>query len=150
MLVSEILTTGLIKCDLESSYKEELFEEMVQMFVREGVVPDRSAAVDALLEREAKMSTGIADGIAMPHGKIDGINGAVIALGISREGIDYDSLDGEPVNLVFMILCENGNPAMHVELLSEVSRLLTIPGFKERLVAARDAQEVLQIIGSEE
>ena len=150
MLVSEMLTAGLVNCRLESSCKEELFEEMVQMFVREGLVTDRKAAVDALLEREAKMSTGISDGIALPHGKVDGIDGAIVAIGISKDGIDYDSLDGEPVQVVVMILCEKGRPAMHVELLSEVSRLLTIPGFKERLLAANDSQEIIEVIKSEE
>ena len=150
MLVSEMLTAGLVNCNLESSCKEELFEEMVQMFVREGLVTDRKAAVDALLEREAKMSTGISDGIALPHGKVDGIDGAIVAIGISKDGVDYDSLDGEPVQVVVMILCEKGRPAMHVELLSEVSRLLTIPGFKERLLAANDSQEIIEVIKSEE
>ena len=150
MLVSEMLSAGLVNCNLASSYKEELFEEMVQMFVREGLVPDRKAAVDALMEREAKMSTGISEGIALPHGKLEGIKDAIVAIGISKEGIEYDALDGEPVQLVVMILCEKTRPALHVELLSEVSRLLSIPDFKERLLAAKDAEEVIEVIRSEE
>ena len=150
MLVSEMLSVGLVNCNLASSYKEELFEEMVQMFVREGLVPDGKAALDALLEREAKMSTGISEGIALPHGKLEGIKDAAIAIGISKEGIDYDALDNEPVQLVVMILCDKSRPALHVEILSEVSRLLSIDGFKDRLLAAKNAEAVIEVIRSEE
>ena len=150
MLVSEMLSVGVVNCNLASSYKEELFEEMVQMLVHEGLVPDKEAAVAALMERESKMSTGISEGVALPHGKLEGIKDAIIAIGISREGIDYDALDGEPVHVVVMILCEKTRPALHVEILSEVSRLLSIPGFKDRLLSAEDAAALIEVVRSEE
>ena len=108
MLISEVLTPSLIKLNVEAKTKEELFEEMVQLFVSAGIIADREAAVMALIEREQKMSTGIAPDFALPHGKIMGIKGVVMALGIIRDGMDFDSLDDEPVHVVLTLFSEVG------------------------------------------
>lgn len=150
MLISEMLTPSLIKTNIEAESKEELFEEMVQLFISQKLVSDRDSAVTALLEREAQMSTGIAPGVALPHGKIPGITGVIMSLGIVRNGMDYDSLDGEPVYVVITLLSELGNPGPHIEALSEISRLLAVPDFVDRMKKARTASQVLQIIKGEE
>jgi len=150
MQIFRVLTTRLIKTDLQATTKEDLFDEMVSLFVAEGIVSDREAALDAIYDREEKMSTGVAPGFALPHGKLEGIAGVKMALGISRAGIEYDALDGEPVNIVLMLFSEPKNPAPHIEALAEVGRLLSIPGLQERLVQAQDAEEVLRILSAEE
>jgi len=150
MKISELLTPSLIKVELESEDKEELFEEMVQLFIEQGLITDREAALEALFEREAKMSTGIAKWLGLPHGKLDEAQGLLMALGVSRIGIEYDSLDGEPVYVVLMVFAEVGNPGPHIEALAEVSRLFSIPGFIDRIRSAHDASEVLRIITEEE
>ncbi len=150
MLIADVLKPSMIKLDVESKTKEELFEEMVQLFVENGLVPDREVAVETLLERERKMSTGIAPGFALPHGKLEGISGVQMALGVIRRGMDFEALDDEPVYVVIVLFSEAGNPVPHIEALSEIGRLLSVPGFVDRIRGAKTPQEVLQIIRKEE
>ncbi len=150
MKISERLTPSLIKVGLESEEKEELFEEMVQIFVQNGLIQDRDAALQAIFEREAKMSTGIARGLALPHGKIAEATELLMALGVSETGIEYDSLDGEPVYIVLMVFAEVGNPGPHIEALAEISRLFSLPGFAQKLRGAESSEEVLKLIQQEE
>ncbi len=150
MKISEYLTPSLIQMDLVSETKEELFPEMVQLFVKNGLVHDAAAAVRVLEEREEKMSTGVGNGIALPHGKLPEAKQSILALGISRNGIDYDSLDGAPVYIVIAIFADPENPAQHIEVLAEISRLFALPEFAQRIRAARSAEDVLNIIATQE
>jgi len=150
MKISELLTPSLIKLDVQSTEKPELFAEMVQLFVNDGLITDGTAAVEALVERENKMSTGISRWLGLPHGKLAEANGLLMALGVSKRGLDYDSLDGEPVYIVITIFAELGNPGPHILALAEISRLFSIPGFAEKIRAATSARDILQIIKSEE
>ena len=150
MKISEYLSPELIKLDLASETKEDLFPEMVQLFVKAGLVSDADAAVRVLEEREAKMSTGVGNGVGIPHGKLEGAERSLIAMGISRNGIDYDSLDGEPVYIVITIFANPANPAQHIEVLAEISRLFAIPEFAGRIRNARSSQEILSLIADQE
>ena len=150
MKISSSLTPELIKIGLESEDKEEVFEEMLQLFVDSGQICDREDALDALFEREAKMSTGIAKWLALPHGKIEEAQGLLMAVGVSEKGIEYDSLDGEPVYVVLMVFAEIGNPGPHIEALAEISRLFSIPGFIDRIRASKSPDQVLEHIDEEE
>jgi mannitol/fructose-specific phosphotransferase system IIA component (Ntr-type) len=150
MKLSDYLTPSLIKIGLESEEKEELFEEMVQVFIDQGLLTDRAAALTAILEREEKMSTGIAKWLALPHGKIEEAKGLLIAMGTSEYGIEYDSLDGEPVHVVVMVFAEIGNPGPHIEALAELSRIFSIPGFIGRLREAETPEDALEMIRREE
>lgn len=150
MKISELLKPSLIKLNLESFSKDELFDEMVQIFADNGLVKDFDAAVDVLQEREMKMSTGVGNGIAIPHGRLPGAESSLLAIGISSEGIDYGALDGEPVYIVITIFAQPDNPMQHMEVLAEISRLFAVPGFSGRLRAAKSPEEVLQVIKSEE
>lgn len=150
MKLTEILSPSLIKMELEATDKDELFEEMVTLFTRQGLLPDRTVAVSKLKEREAKMTTGITRWVAFPHAKLEGVKNVVAALGISRKGIDYDSLDRQPVYVVLMVFSEIGNPGPHIQLLAETSRIFGTEGFTKSLRQARTAQEVLNLIANEE
>lgn len=150
MKISEYLNANLIKLNLKSRTKDELFQEMVYIFAKNGLVSDPEAAIRVLEEREEKMSTGVGNGIGLPHGKLPEAKQSMLALGISREGIDYDSLDGEPVYIVITIFANPENPSQHIEVLAEISRLFAIPEFSRRVRAAGSAQEVLDIIAAQE
>ena len=150
MRISELLKPSLIKVDLKSDDKDELFEEMVQMFVNHDLLADRDVALEAIRGREAKMSTGIGKGLALPHGRVKELNGLLMALGISRQGIEYDALDGQPVHVVIMVLAETGNPGPHIEALAEISRLFSLPGFLDKIRESRTVQEVAEAIRKEE
>ena len=150
MKISDLLTTSLIKVGIESDEKEELFEEMVQLFVGSNLIQDRDAALQALFEREAKMSTGIAKWLALPHGKLEEAQGLLMAIGTSKRGIEYDSLDGEPVYVVLVVFAEVGNPGPHIEALAEISRLFSIPGFIDKIREAETPEGILTLIRGEE
>ena len=137
MRVSDLLTPQLTKMELESTD-------------REGVIHDREQALSKLREREAKMSTGISRGLALPHGKLSDVNGVAMCVGLSREGIDYGSLDHEPVHVVVMVFSETGNPGPHIQALSEIARMFGDEGFMRQVCAARSAEEILRLIRGEE
>ena len=150
MRISDILSPSLIQLDLQARDKEELFAEMVQMFVRQGLILDREVALATLLAREAQMSTGISRWLALPHGRLAEAQGILIALGVSKSGLEYDSLDGEPVYVVVMVFAEIGRPGQQVQALAEISRLFALPELLENVRKAKTPQQVLQIIKNEE
>lgn len=150
MRLSELLTEEVIKVELEAEDKEEAFEELVDLLVRSGRISDREAGLRALRLREKLQSTGIGRGLAIPHGKDPSVKRLSGCLGISREGIDYESLDGELVRVVFLLLAEKNNPGPHIEALSQVAKLFMQDGFMERLLKARNAKEVLTVLAEYE
>ena len=129
MLLSSVFNPKSINIDLQSEEKDEVFEELVEELVNADPTLNRAAALQALREREAKMSTGIMNGIAIPHGKTDAVNDVRGAIGISRKGIDYDALDGKPVYLIFMLLSSPDSSELHLRVLKRLSRLLNNPKF---------------------
>ena len=150
MKLSDLLDESVINLGLVSEDKEELFAEMVEILWRAGRLEDREGALEAIASREDMATTGIGDGLAVPHGKAASIGALTAALGISRDGIEYDATDGEPVHIVFMVLAEANNPGPHVECLGEIARLLQVQGFRDRLRAAESPEEVLAVVKAEE
>jgi nitrogen PTS system EIIA component len=137
MLLQNVFAPGSIKIGLESEDKDELFEELVDMLAKEGGRSfPRSAVLAAVKDREDKMSTGIKRGIALPHGKAEGLAGLSGALGISRRGIEYASLDGEPVYLVFMLVSAPKESELHLAALKRLAILLDDPEFYTDLLKA--------------
>ena len=150
MRISELLTLPLVKIGLESETKDGLFQEMVQLFVDAGKLKDREAAIAALFDRESKMSTGIANGLGVPHGKLQEATGLLMAAGVSSKGIEYDALDGEPVYVVLMVFAEIDNPGPHIQALAETARLFSLPGFTVKVRAVKRPEELLALIREEE
>jgi nitrogen PTS system EIIA component len=137
MLLQHVFAPGSIKIGLESEDKDELFEELVDLLAKEGGRDfPRASVLAAVVEREEKMSTGIKKGIALPHGKAEGLSGLSGALGISRRGIRYASLDGEPVYLVFMLVSSPKDSELHLAALKRLAILLDDPEFYTDLIAA--------------
>lgn len=150
MKLCEILDPSCIKVGLESEDKKELFEEMLHLILQTGKVTDRDQVLDDLLEREARMSTGIEKGIAIPHCKTAGVTTLVAALGTSQTDIDYNALDGKPVHLVIMTIATLGNPGAHVAALAAIAKLMHIPEFAWKLIHARTQGEIMNLIMQEE
>ncbi|MFP4056033.1 MAG: PTS sugar transporter subunit IIA [Candidatus Brocadiia bacterium] len=150
MKLSDLLDESAIKVGLESEDKEEVFAEMIELLVRAGRLADRDAALGAILAREEMATTGIGNGVAVPHGKDPSVQRLTAALGISKTGIEYDAADGAPVYVVFLVLAEANNPGPHVQCLGEIARLLQVPGFYDRLCRAETPQEALAAIRDEE
>jgi nitrogen PTS system EIIA component len=147
MLLQRVFAPGRIKIGLESEDKDELFEELVDLLAKDGGRDyPRASVLTAVREREDKMSTGIKKGIALPHGKAEGLSGLSGALGISKRGIDYSSLDGEPVYLVFMLVSSPKDSELHLAALKRLAILLDEPEFYTDLLRSDSSERASAII----
>jgi PTS system fructose-specific IIC component/PTS system nitrogen regulatory IIA component len=146
MLLTEIFLPELINCNLKGRNKDEIFEEMVDQFCRVTRKDIRADVLAALREREARMSTGVQHGIAIPHGKTPIIDGVFGLLGVSRAGVDYDAADGLPVNLIFMVLAPPVKAEAHLTLLQRMAGFLRIPAFYTDILNAPDEAAVYAVL----
>ena len=140
MFLHDLFTPEFILVDLQAEDKEEVFEEMVDRFCQTIKSDAREEILEALREREMKMSTGIQNGIAIPHGKTNAVDRVYAMLGISRKGIDYEALDGNPVYLVFLVLGPTGDSEKHLKVLQRMAELLANPQFFSDIAAQKDAR----------
>ncbi|MDR0599304.1 MAG: PTS sugar transporter subunit IIA [Treponema sp.] len=146
MLLSEIFEPEYIKIGLEAEDKDEAFEELADAFCQAARLNAREDILGAIRERERKMSTGIHKGIAVPHGKTSVVDKVRGFLGISKRGIDYDALDGEPVYLLFMILAPPADTERHLRILKRLAEMLQNPQFFTDLAAQADSSSAAAVI----
>ncbi len=146
MILGKLFSAENIKINLESTEKDELFEELVNLYVLNDSSIDRNLILSAVRERESKLSTGIKKGIALPHARISGLTVPKGIIGISKEGIEYDSLDGNPVYIVFMLLSTLEDYSQHLKILNRLNILLLNPRFLEDLFAGTSGTEVYNTI----
>lgn len=146
MLLSKVFNPKAVNIDLQSEDKDEVFEELIEEFVNVNPSLDRTAVLNAVQEREAKMSTGIMPSIAVPHGKTDAVKEVCGAIGVSRTGIDYDALDGKPVHLIFMLLSSPENSELHLRVLKRLARILEKPKFYNALMEQTSSDAVYDLI----
>jgi PTS system fructose-specific IIC component/PTS system nitrogen regulatory IIA component len=146
MILQDVLIPEFIKVDMEAEDKEEAFEELVAHFCQIEKLDAHDEILDAITAREAKMSTGIHKGIAVPHGKTTAVETLRGVLGISRKGIQYDSLDGEPVYLLFMLISPLEDSEKYLRLLKHLAELMEIPQFQIELQSQREPQSAYRII----
>lgn len=145
-MLKDVLDINCIDIDLKSSTKPEVIDELIDLLYNNGKLNDREEYKKEILAREAKGSTGMEAGIAIPHGKTSAVKIPTVAIGISKKGIDYESLDGEPSNLFFMIAAPEKSNDSHIELLSKITTLLLEDEIREELLKATSKDEVLNII----
>ena len=146
MDLASLLDERVVKVPLEATEKEEAIAELVELLVRAGRVTDRRGVLQALYERERKGTTGIGGGVAIPHAKHAEVQGALVAAGISGDGIGFGAVDDEDVYLVFLVMAELDNPGPNVAVLAEIGYLMQIPDVYERLTAARTASEFIRTV----
>jgi PTS system fructose-specific IIC component/PTS system nitrogen regulatory IIA component len=150
MLLTEVFTPEFIKCDLKGSTKDAVFEEMVDHFCHVTQKDVKKDVVAALQEREARMSTGVQHGIAIPHGKTAAIERIFGVLGVSRGGIEYDAMDGEPVHLILMIIAPPVEAKTHLQMLQRMANFLHRPSFYTDIISAEDPDTVYAVIKKHE
>ncbi|MFN0118513.1 MAG: PTS sugar transporter subunit IIA [Elusimicrobiota bacterium] len=150
MKVLEFLDESCIFLDLKSSSKKETIEELCNILLQNSKIKDLLPVVNSLMDREKLGSTGIGQGVAIPHGKSDSTSALVGVLGISKRGIQFESLDGEPVNVVFMLVSPPDSNGQHLKALARISRLLKDKFFRQALREAKTAQEIRNIIKEED
>ena len=141
----QLLVPENVLLSIEATTKEEVIRELLDLIVESGKVSDRDEALDALLEREEKMSTGMEKGIAIPHGKCGCVDELVAAVGVSREGIDFEALDKKPSHIFIMTLSPKSRSGPHIQFLAEVSQLLKSEEVRSKLLAAESREEVARI-----
>jgi nitrogen PTS system EIIA component len=148
--ISELLDDGLIIEDLGARTKQEVLVEFADLLFNAGAVGDRDALVKVLAAREGLGSTGIGDGVAIPHGKVKGLKNMVAAFGRSLRGVDFDSLDGEPARLFFLLLAPEDAPGEHLKALARVSRLMKNAELRSRIMKAAGRDDILRLITQED
>jgi len=150
MKVSELLKPEFVIADLKGETKEDIINELIDLFKSDNRVEDVEKVRTAVIEREKVMSTGVGKGFAIPHGKTHAVNEIVGAFGRIKDGIDYESLDGNPVNLIFLLVGKDNLISTHIKLLSRISRLMNKDDFRHRLLEAKDEKEIINLFTEEE
>lgn len=149
MILGQVFNPKAINVHLESEEKDEVFEELIEQVVAVYPNIDREKALASIREREQKMSTGIKSGIAVPHGKTDALSGVCTvcgAIGISKAGIDYDSLDKKPVHMVFLLLSSTDDCEYHLRVLRHLSQVLDNQSFCDEMMEQTTADGVYSVL----
>ncbi len=150
MRLTEILKPQNIKVPLEAKVKTEAIGELVSLLAANGELTDPKKVLDAVLDREATRTTGIGNGLAIPHGKCTGTDHLVMAIGRPATPIDFQAIDGRPVNLIWLLSSPPDKTGPHIHALARISRLMTIDRFRQSLATAKTSQEIFDIIVQQE
>ena len=150
MRLSDILKPQDIKIPLEAKSKTEAIGELVNLLAANGEVTDPKKMLDAVLDREATRTTGIGNGLAIPHGKCPGVENLVMAIGKAATPIDFQAIDGRPVTLIWLLSSPPDKTGPHIHALARISRLMTIDRFRQALTTAKTPQEIFDIIVQQE
>jgi len=150
MRLTEILKPENIKIPLEATTKSDAIGELVTLLAGNAEVTDAKKVLDAVLERESTRTTGIGNGLAIPHGKCTGTDHLVMAIGRPKTPIDFQAIDGRPVNLIWLLTSPPDKTGPHIHALARISRLMTIDKFRQALAEAKTAQEIYDAIVKQE
>jgi len=150
MKIIDLLDKNRIIADLQAKDKQGAVEELAATLVTGDKTLSQANVVEVLLERERLGSTGIGDNIAIPHGKLRNLSKLVISFGRSRQGINFDSLDGKPTHLFFLLMAPENSVGEHLRALAKISRMLKNPNFRQKLMEAPDAKHIYGLIAEED
>jgi len=150
MRIIDILSDTNISLSLQGISKNEIITELVELASYSKEFSDKNKVLTSTFEREKTMSTGIGHGVAIPHGKSTGVKKLCASLGISKEGVEFESLDGKPVHIFFLVAAPEGPAAPHIKFLSRISRLLNMDDFRKKLINSSSIEELLQLFREEE
>ncbi len=148
--LSDILDPACIRLGIEANDKTQALSALVDVLANSTRVRDLAEVRRVILEREKLMSTGIGQGIALPHGKTAGVESSVAALATLQTPVDFDSIDDKPVSIILMLVGTEGNVGMHLRLLSRISRMIGSEAFRTSLLAAKTSEEVMELFAAHE
>ena len=146
MNLKKILTKDSILPELKASTKRGVIEEIASFMAAAGKFTDRTAAVQALLAREEKMSTGMQNGVAIPHGKTNVVGQLVAAVAVHRAGVNFAAMDGKPSHIFVITLSPENRAGPHIQFLAEISKVLSRAELREKLLTATTADEILNLL----
>lgn len=143
--IRDVLKPAFINFDLKTTDKQAAISKLANTFLTKGVVTNDSVYLEAVMKREEESTTGIGFGVAIPHGKSAAVAEPSLAFGRSQAGIQYDSMDGKPVHLMFLIAVPETSNDEHLRILSKLSRKLMHEDVRQKLMTVTDAEEIYQI-----
>lgn len=146
MRLGDYLDAAHIVCNLKGESKFQVIDELLDILNAESALLDHDLAREDIIAREGYLSTGLESGLAIPHAKTDGINGLKIVLGLKKEGIDFDSLDGKPAQIIFLVLSPRDTSGPHIQTLAEITRNLKDSAKREAVLKAETPEQVAKII----
>lgn len=150
MILTQILQPTCVKVPLDSNDKDSAITELVDMLSAANQIDDRDTVLEAVLIREQTRSTGIGSGIAIPHGKCSGVKELVMAIGIAKDPIEFDSIDQKPVSIIVLLASPTDRTGPHIQALARISRLMLDDKFKEQLQNSSSAEDVYDLINKKE
>lgn len=150
MMLTQILQPDCVKVFVENKEKEYVITELVDLVDSSGLLTNRDVALNAVLERERTRSTGTGAGIAIPHGKCDAVKEIVMAVGIAKDPIEFESVDGKPVTILFLLISPSNQTGAHIQALASISKLMLNEEFRQAIEKADSADEVYNLLSSKE
>lgn len=150
MILTQILQPACIKAPLDGKDKDSVITELVDLLAGNNLLVDRDVVLEAVFAREQTRSTGIGSGIAIPHGKCNGVGELVMAVGIAAEPVNFDSIDQKPVSIVILLVSPADRTGPHIQALARISRLMLDEELKTKLENAASPEEVYQLISIKE
>jgi len=150
MILTQILQPTCVKVPLEGKDKNSAITELVDLLDTNGLLLDRNVALEAVFVREQTRSTGIGSGIAIPHGKCKAVKELVMAIGVTREPIDFASVDGKPVTIIILLISPEDQTGPHIQALARISRLMLDEQFRQSLEKAGSAEQAYELLNSKE
>ena len=150
MNLVELLDRGCIKAALQADNKNNAIRELIDLLAENGALAEPAAALQAVLEREKVRTTGIGQGLALPHGKYPHGRKPVIAIGLKPDGLDFDSVDGLPADIIVLMVSPSNQVAQHIQALARISRFLSFDEFRRNLRKAATADEIYETVKRKE
>jgi PTS system nitrogen regulatory IIA component len=150
MKIVDLLNPNLILSSLTATTKKGVLEELADALVKGYDNLNRNKVVEVLMERENLGSTGIGDNIAIPHGKLPQLNNLVLCFGRSLPGVNFDSMDGKPTHLFFLLMAPENSIGLHLKALAKISRMLKDSSFRRNLMEASDANAIMKLMTAED
>ena len=150
MRLTQLLSEEQIEVSLKQTKKKSIIEELLVLAINSGNINDRMKALEDIMKREEMMSTGLENGIAVPHAKTKAADNLTLSLGISKDGIDFEAADGKPSHLFFMLLAPEDAAGPNVRVLAEIARITKNKNFCRSLINASSAEEVLNLVDEAE
>ncbi|RLS66132.1 MAG: PTS sugar transporter subunit IIA [Planctomycetota bacterium] len=142
MRILELLSPSCVRVPLHSTQKQEILDELVDLLTENGLCPDAASVKRAVWERETQRSTGIGEGLAIPHGKCAALPGLVLAIGKPAQPIEFGSIDKKPVQLVILLVSPPDKKDEHIQALGKISKIMTSAEFRQRAYAAQSPMEL--------
>jgi len=146
MRLDQMFKVEFLNENLLSNTKADVLAELISVLINSGLKIDKTRTIDVLQQREKLGSTGIGDGVAIPHGKVGDIHELVVAFGLSRKGIDFDATDGKPVHFFFLLLAPENSTGQHLKALARISKMVKTPNFRKKLIDAKSKSDLYKAI----